>query len=209
MSEAAPAATGMELMELVVQMERAGAMTFTTLDLPANLEWDEYQAVGHWLHRIDESTPWWVGDWLLYGDGRYGEDVYQAASSTGFNQDTMRQWLWVAQQVPPKRRRADVTWSHHRQVAKLPAKEQTHWLVRAAREKWTVSELRRQMNPSDIEGNGGADPITRVNELIDLSEVAEVARAVIRDMRDAPDPGYMLVPVETMRRLVAALREET
>jgi N6-adenosine-specific RNA methylase IME4 len=47
--------------------------------------------------------------------------------------------------VELSRRRDNLSWSHHQEVAKLDAADQDAWLDRTALEAWTQKELRRQL----------------------------------------------------------------
>lgn len=201
MTELMPAATGSSITELVALLEQAGAMTPTKLDLPADLTYEQFTGVGTVLAMMDEATSWWIGDWLNYGENHIA-NYEQAVHLTGLAEDTLAQWAWVARQVPPERRREDVKWTMHRAVAPLTAREQTRWLAKAAKKQWTASDLKRALKPPPDPADEAA--ITRVIP----ATLEEVARAIVRDMKDADDPSYMLVPVETIKRLLAALGQE-
>jgi hypothetical protein len=47
--------------------------------------WVEY---GKRLGRAGRGTSWWIGDWLRYGNARYGETYVLAARITGYDQQT-------------------------------------------------------------------------------------------------------------------------
>ncbi|KKK78867.1 hypothetical protein LCGC14_2839210, partial [marine sediment metagenome] len=43
------------------------------LNLPSGVSFDEWMKVGRTLSDMANSTPWWVGDWLLAGEQKFGE----------------------------------------------------------------------------------------------------------------------------------------
>ena len=55
---------------------------------------------------------------------------------------------WVAGKIETSRRREVLLWSHHREVAALPAKAQDLRLGSAEKEGWTVRDLRRAVRRS-------------------------------------------------------------
>lgn len=163
-------------LDLLLQMEDGGALTATSLILTdPEMPFDRYEAVGRWLGTLRDATAWWLGDWLIFGEGVYGEKYAQAVEATGRSKQTLKNYLWVASNVPASRRRDDLSWSHHAEVASLEPKQQRSWLTRAAREGWSIEEMRGQMrDPKPIEVM--PDP-ERVIE-IDADEAAEIAEAL-------------------------------
>lgn len=113
---------------------------------------DDYEKMGRFLAWFHEAGPWLIGDWVAYGEGVYGEKAAQAVAASGLKLETVTNYAWVARKVPPGQRDADarVTFSHHKEVADLPAKEQKAWLKKAKAGDegagWTVGRLRREIN---------------------------------------------------------------
>lgn len=117
--------------------------TETGLQLPPDLSYEDWARVGHALGRMGRAVQWWLGDWLLYGEHRYGEKFAQAAAETGFDEQTLNACQWVASRFPDMRRRISLSWSHHRNVAALPEVEADAMLGRAERESLSVHDMRR------------------------------------------------------------------
>lgn len=86
-----------------------------------------------------------VGDWLIYGEKRYGELAAQAIDIKGWSEETVRVYSWVAKSVPMENRREDLTFKHHQLVAHLPPAQQRKWLKQAATSEdagaWPASRL--------------------------------------------------------------------
>jgi len=123
-----------------------GKMTAVSLELPRDLSYDDWASIGPRLVRIREFTNFAIGDWLLFGEGKYGEMFAQAASETGIPEDRLTILKYVSMHVDPARRidRPNF-WSHHREVASLEPKEQTQWLEKSVKNNWTVKELKEAM----------------------------------------------------------------
>jgi hypothetical protein len=49
----------------------------------------------------------------------------------------------IAAKFPISRRRETLSWSHHADIAALPAAEQDAWLDRAAKDQMSVQDLRK------------------------------------------------------------------
>ncbi len=115
--------------------------TATGLALPEGLSFDEWQAIGERLRVASAACLWWVGDWLAFGERRYGEAYAQALDDTEWEYETLRAAKWVAEKIESVRRRT-LSWSHHKEVAALEAGDQDRLLDQAVAENWTRSELR-------------------------------------------------------------------
>ena len=94
--------------------------------------WDQ---AGDLISRADKAIQWAMGDWLIYGENRYGEDHAQALDETRFAERTLDNIASICRRVAPSRRREDLSFSHHVVVAPLAEKDQTYWLKKAAEQK--------------------------------------------------------------------------
>jgi signal transduction histidine kinase len=100
---------------------------------------------GRWLGSLGRAVGWWIGDWLRYGNARYGERYAAAERITGYDRQTLMNMVYVASRVEAPRRRELLSFSHHAEVAALPAPEQERWLERAERDGFSVRVLRREV----------------------------------------------------------------
>lgn len=127
-----------------------GEMTETGLELPENLDIAEWVRVGEVLKVMSKSVQWWAGDWLAYGERRYGEEAFQALEKAD---QTLANWAWVCRKVHPSRRREDVGFSVHAELAPLPPEEQELALTKASEEDWTVKRAREEVRgvPKNVE----------------------------------------------------------
>ncbi len=109
----------------------------THLSLPDDLTLDEWATLGPILCGVERSGRWWLGDWIRYAEDRadapgWGSKYLAAIEMAGLSYSSLANVVWVAGRVEVSRRREDLSWSHHLEVAKLRPDEQVAWLARAA-----------------------------------------------------------------------------
>lgn len=92
---------------------------------------------------------WWIGDWLRFGERKYGEMYAQALEATGLDYQTLADAKWVAEQYPEfSLRNENLSWSHHRFAASLPQKQRLELLEKAESEGLSAHEVRRAVHRS-------------------------------------------------------------
>ena len=119
----------------------------TGLVCTGNPSFEEWSSAGETLGRVEGAVHWWIGDWIRFGEAKYGEKYTEALERTGFQEVTLRNDVWVAGRFEMSRRRDILSWSHHQTVAHLEPAEQDKWLAKAADEGWSVVELRKAIHP--------------------------------------------------------------
>lgn len=143
--------------------------TATALHLPAHLTFNEWQRVGEQLEAQQNASLWWIADWAAEGERRYRRD-YGEALERLYERKSLRNVASIARSVEPSRRRDNLSFSHHAEVAALDPEWQTVWLDDAESHGWSTRELRARI--SEWRGNGAAriDALTirAVAELHDL-----------------------------------------
>lgn len=95
-------------------------VTKTSLALPESTTFEEWQAAGEQLKLIQGSVLWWVGDWLNFGETRYGEKYTQALDATSYSYQALADAKYVAGKFEVSRRRENLTISHHREALSAP-----------------------------------------------------------------------------------------
>lgn len=176
--------------------------TSLTLTDP-NLSYERYEALGKALGLINRACSWWVGDWLLFGEGTYGERFAQAASMTGLAEQTLTNRMYVCRNVPPSRRRQGVSFSVHAEVAPMTPREQEKWLRLAADHGLTRAELRARMKATRKD-TPPVDP--EDDETPDIRRVVTCARSLLRNAEEAGE--NVICRREDVAQLRAALGEE-
>ena len=114
----------------------------TSLTLREGLSYERWQEIGETLQNMAGALPFWVGDWLNYGERTYGETYAQAVEATGMKTQTLLNYASVASRVQLPARVDSLSWSHHREVAALEPPEQVALLERAVAENLSTRELR-------------------------------------------------------------------
>ncbi len=121
-----------------------------SLTLPADLTFEQYERLGGMLGAIHAASKWWLADWIAWGEGAFGERVYQAVAATGLSDHTVRLYGACAGRVAPARRRPNVPFSVHLEVAALDAVEQERLLGIAAARGYTVKQLRELLRDEGL-----------------------------------------------------------
>jgi excisionase family DNA binding protein len=156
-----------ELIGPLGDLERAGAITPTSLRLSADLDYEQAEMIGRYLGAFRDATAWWLGDYIVQTEELFSHQASQLAEATGRSPETLRVYAWVARAVPPDRRRKRLSFSHHQAVAKYDRAEQERLLDLAERERLSVHEMRGRMfgRPTPRVGGrraaGGATPSAR------------------------------------------------
>ncbi len=200
-----PGEEEVDQLDLIAELRSSNAVTPTSFDLDdPSLTWDRWVAIGRFFGRIKRSTSWWIGDWINFGEAVYGERYAQAVDVTELSKETLINYAYVARSVPRSRRREELSFGTHAEVAPLEPSEQKKWLDAAAENGWTRAELRERLGASlasgDDEGMGGGEMLSRGEVLEDA------ARSVWLASRKNGNGSYE-VPPEPMARLASALGE--
>lgn len=111
----------------------------------AELELAEWVSQGKRLGASGRGVGWWIGDWLRYGNERFGERYVRASRITGYDTQTLMNMVYVASRFEISRRREMLSWSHHAELAALESEEQDRWLTISERESLSVRCLREEM----------------------------------------------------------------
>lgn len=111
---------------------------------------DQWRRIGESLGQMERSKLWWVGDWIHFGNKRWGERYAEAETLTGYDYQTLANAASVSKSFETlSRRREKLSWSHHREVASLPPDQQDSWLDTAEAEGWSSRDLRHRITLSD------------------------------------------------------------
>jgi hypothetical protein len=129
----------------VVEARKAVTVTPVSLVIQADLSLATWLEQGHHLGRTARASAWWIGDWIAYGNARFGEKYVRAAKKTGYDAQTLMNMSYVASRFEISRRRENLSWSHHAEVAALEPDEQARWLDLAEKERLSVHCLRLEL----------------------------------------------------------------
>jgi hypothetical protein len=167
-------------MESAATAEQAGSASPSRAQNGAPVAWTpnheldahEWAAAGRRIGAVGRCIQWLLGDWIAYGNAKFGERYARAAKITGYDTQTLMNMVYVASRFPTSRRREMLSWSHHETLAALGVEEQDHWLDQAATHRWSVADLRMMVRTSrgrdttvgegrrEVEGGGATIPTT-------------------------------------------------
>lgn len=142
---------GRDVGELVLRHDgrrlAAGPFRFTPVGMEVSGEpsFEDWDRAGAFLQQASGSVLWWVGDWLNYGERKWGEMYAQAVAATGYDEQTLRVAKRVAERFELLRRRNNLSFPHHRDVAPLESAEADRLLDQAEAEGLSTRDLRAKV----------------------------------------------------------------
>jgi hypothetical protein len=133
-------------MSIALADTRKFTISRTGLEVHDHLSFEEWSSLAPLLNEAARGVAFVIGDWLFYGHDRFGrgeaankpgarvrsEDYEAAIRLTGLDRATLHTYAHVSRKVPPSLRNKDLSWEHHKIVAKLPPGDQQIWLRMAA-----------------------------------------------------------------------------
>ena len=120
------------------------------LTLPDDLSFEAWSHLIGMLRTMEASVQFWLGDALRFGERKYGEYYAQAVQAeTGYTASSLANIVYVAGQFDSSRRRENLSWSHHAEVAGFPPAQQDEWLDRAEAQQLSRNDLRAAIHGED------------------------------------------------------------
>ena len=126
------------------------------------LSFEEWKSLAESIGQAARSVAFIVGDWLVYGQNLFGTDgfpekrvpteLYQiAVAATGMDVTTLQNYAYVSRNVPYPLRSEQLSWEHHRLMAKLPEDELPGWIDACVAEekagrRMSTRRLRKSLN---------------------------------------------------------------
>jgi hypothetical protein len=134
-------------------------VTETGLCIDAELTFEQWCDVGRKVGRVARTSLFLVGDWLTYGQDRWNsgqrfekmdeeqkERYLDAMKDTGLELRTLQDAAYVARNVPYAQRRPELTFEHHKTVAKVKDEhEREEWLKKADKHGLSTRRLRKSI----------------------------------------------------------------
>jgi len=124
-------------------------LTRTALIMPDGVTMDVVGKMLKGFKTVGDSIRFWLGDLLVYAERNFGEMYAQLVDESDFAFKSLQDMMWVSRQVAPHVRSNTLSWSHHREVAKLEMAKQEEWLTRAATENMSVLALHKAIEGKD------------------------------------------------------------
>ena len=102
-------------------------------------DWEKSTKVVLMLQR---SVNWWIGDIIVYGEQRFGDDIYQVFDPDYVSESLLERCVWMSRQYKPQDRNPSLSWTHHKEVASFPHAVRMAILAKAAMNNWGTTEIR-------------------------------------------------------------------
>jgi len=161
------------------------------------------------MDRARDSLAWEMGDWISERPTGYG-DMTRLAEKLDVPLGTLKNRASVARRIEPSRRRDDLSWSHHSEVAGLEPEQRDAVLAEAALYSWPVDRLREVMKDRGAAARAEreADRLRAENAALRAERNGpDAARRAIDATRADVAAGLDMIE-EGYRRIRAALASE-
>lgn len=179
------------------------APTQSGLSLSEDMPLEQWEEVGEKLSGMTKHMQWWWGDWLNFGERKYGEKYTSAIEKFGLSLKTAQQYAWVAKEFQSSPR-GELSWSHHREVASIEDHQNRDELLNKAKsEKWSVARLRQEIKEAPV----NESKLTAVSEPEELSSVVAALRFACAEIAERFGIDRYDVMVTVLKSEVDALME--
>ncbi len=175
-----------EIVPLSSSLGLRGQVVRVGWQLPPDLAEDEWKAAGEMLGKMERSVSWWIGDWWVFGESRYGERkaIVENEDWQGPSFQTCMNVGSVCKAFTTSRRREVLGFSHHVEVADLPSDEADALLdwceetIATVGKPRSVRELRREASRRQKEARCAIPE--------ELPKIGERFSLFCSDVRDMP-----------------------
>lgn len=126
-----------------------GAFTFheTGVAIKGKPSLNETSAAIAFAERAEKASQWWLADLLAYLHTRddWEDQRDEVIEATGYTPETIRKYLYMGERFAPGRRRPNVDFSVHREVAALEPRVREELLEVAETERMSVRDMRSEV----------------------------------------------------------------
>ena len=153
---------------------KEGRLDFTAIDKIQGVTFDDIVPFGQRIATNARNANWWYGDFLRWASKRFGPEYAQLLDPRGLSQEYYTQVVHVAEVFPkedrliptddPENPCPGVSWSHHREAARVPSRRKRIALLKEAMDRnWSTRDLSLQVKKLlavDVEENPPPAPST-------------------------------------------------
>jgi DNA-binding transcriptional MerR regulator len=113
----------------------------------------DYERFGALLKRLkDDTLAWIVGDYMAYGERKWGKTYAEVGELTGYSYQTLRDYAYAANNVELSIRIDNLPFAHHRLVAPYDAQWQVFLLNYAREHGLSLSQFKAAI-PALVNGD--------------------------------------------------------
>ncbi len=146
------------------------------MEITSELSIDEWSQLAGPIGNASRSVAFIIGDWLIHGQKAFrgkqntspsriaSKKYHLALANTGLDLTTLQNYAYVSRKVPLATRSEQLSWEHHKVLAKLPPLDQQVWIERCPEAMKTGNpistrrlrksiSLGRLATPDDLEPN--------------------------------------------------------
>jgi hypothetical protein len=117
------------------------------LVIPQGTDYDTWAERGIELQKTRAAMMWWLGDWALYGEEKFGELHAQAIEL--YSVESIRTAVRICKRIPLQRRRP-LAFSAHQIIAKYDELTQDEFLDLGVAGAWTREQMREEVKMYDL-----------------------------------------------------------
>ncbi len=127
-------------------------LTRTGIKFGRSVSIEDWQQAGKVAASAESGTQWWIGDWLNYGEGKpkWGDKYAEAVEMFDRAYKSLSDFKSVCASIEFPRRRGNLSFKHHREVAKFEPDIQDEWLDIAEDEELSAGQLRARIKQGVI-----------------------------------------------------------
>jgi site-specific DNA-methyltransferase (adenine-specific) len=157
-----------------------------------NPSFEQWEECGAFIKKAEGAVHLWLGDWINYGEVHYDGKYSQALDATELDYGTLRNAAYVAKNVDLSRRRDNLSFSHHQEVAPLEPALQEKYLDLAEDKQWTRKELRKAIRQERLEEQRQIRPAITLDKKIILGDAVVELQKLANESVDCliTDPPY-------------------
>ena len=119
-------------------------MTANSLELPEDLAYEDWLAIGQLLGQIESGQQWWIGDWQA--NNEYGETKANVESA-GVTYGTAREYGRVSRAYELSMRIDNLSFNHRRIIAAIEEPRRSKLLQEALKQSWSAARLKSEARP--------------------------------------------------------------
>lgn len=180
-------------------------LTETGLVIEDGIAKEEWEEIGNRLGYTVRCVQWVIGDWYLYGERAWGHKYDDCEERFGLTYSTVSKCVSISRRFDFCRRRQNLSFAHHQEVATLAVADQDILLDEAEKNTLTAKTLRERRKAIATQDAFSDDETADDSPTVALSKGDEESRKVVDEFQSrvsiVADGG-----VYTMDTLSAALK---
>lgn len=149
-----------------------------------DLTFDQWSEIGAFLLDLRDASQWALGDWLNFGEAKWGEKYVQALNERRASYQTLRNVSSVCRAYAMPERQASVSFSHHALVAGLDKTERADALTMFAQKDFNRDDARawKEAQQGDTDralSRAVGRAIAALRRAIELSSGSEIREGLL------------------------------